>query len=49
MTYTLPNDKWRSDGYEIDLYDVVVVAAAVYVVNHIFEDEPNIVDRKCPG
>lgn len=49
MAHTLPNDEWCSDGYEVDLYDVVVVAAPVYVVNHVFEDESKIVDRKGPG
>lgn len=49
MSDIIPYEEGGADGDEIDLQDVIVVCAAVDVVDHVFEDESEVVDGEEPG
>lgn len=45
MIEDLPNEEGRSDWQEIDLYDMLRIGPAVHIIDHVFEDDPEMVDR----
>lgn len=49
MIEDLPNEKGRSDRQEIDLYDMLSIGPAVHIIDHVFENDPKMIDRQCPG